>query len=143
MNLDESQKITLSLIETFEKAGEVSLSLRKKGLKTEIKSDNTPVTNGDIEVNILLKQKKIAEEVRLEIEDEITFLKMQNKRLENELYFKENTIIQNKKLVEETKMIKWDALYGKECKKTFYNNLHKVGTEEYRNCILSRGMINN
>jgi 3'(2'), 5'-bisphosphate nucleotidase len=57
MNLDESQKITLSLIETFEKAGEVSLSLRKRGLKTEIKSDNTPVTNGDIEVNILLKQK--------------------------------------------------------------------------------------
>ena len=57
MNLDESKKITLLLIDTFKKAGEVSLTLRKKGLKTEVKSDNTPVTNGDIEVNKLLKQK--------------------------------------------------------------------------------------
>ena len=31
MNLDESKKITLLLIDTFKKAGEVSLTLRKKG----------------------------------------------------------------------------------------------------------------
>jgi 3'(2'), 5'-bisphosphate nucleotidase len=60
MNIEETKKITLSLIDTFEKAGDVALSLREAGLKKEIKSDNTPVSNGDIEVNKILI-KKISE----------------------------------------------------------------------------------
>ena len=57
MNLIDTEKITKSLINTFEEAGNISLKLRKQGLKTTIKSDNTPVTNGDIEVNNLLTNK--------------------------------------------------------------------------------------
>ena len=60
MNIQEAKKITLSLIDTFNKASQVALDLRKVGLKKEIKSDNTPVTNGDIEVNKMLT-KKISE----------------------------------------------------------------------------------
>ena len=60
MNIEESKKITLSLISTFNKAGQVAMDLRKAGLKKEIKPDNTPVTNGDIEVNKILT-KKISE----------------------------------------------------------------------------------
>tara|TARA_B110001454_G_scaffold157455_1_gene146758 strand:+ start:414 stop:1187 length:774 start_codon:yes stop_codon:yes gene_type:complete len=60
MNIDEKKKITLSLIDTFNEAGHLALSLRKIGLKKRIKSDNTPVTNGDIEVNKILT-KKISE----------------------------------------------------------------------------------
>ena len=57
MNIEETKKITLSLIDTFNKAGNVALNLRDVGLKKEIKSDNTPVTNGDIEVNKILTEK--------------------------------------------------------------------------------------
>jgi len=60
MNIQETKKITLSLIDTFNKGGQIALDLRKAGLKKEIKSDNTPVTNGDIEVNKILI-KKISE----------------------------------------------------------------------------------
>jgi len=60
MNIEESKKITLSLIDTFNKASKVALDLRKAGLTKEIKSDNTPVSNGDLEVNKILK-KKISE----------------------------------------------------------------------------------
>ena len=60
MNIQETKKITLSLIDTFNKAGQIALDLREAGLKKEIKSDNTPVTNGDIEVNKILI-KKISE----------------------------------------------------------------------------------
>ena len=60
MNIQETKKITLSLIDTFNKAGQIALDLREAGLKKEIKSDNTPVTNGDIEVNKILT-KKISE----------------------------------------------------------------------------------
>ena len=42
------------LINVFKKAGELSIELRNKGLIKKIKSDNTPVTNGDIEVNNIL-----------------------------------------------------------------------------------------
>ena len=48
MNL---QKIIEDLVDTFLSAGDLSLQLREKGLIKEIKSDNTPVSNGDIEVN--------------------------------------------------------------------------------------------
>ena len=60
MNIQEAKKITLSLIDTFNKASQVALDLRRAGLKKEIKADNTPVTNGDIEVNKILT-KKISE----------------------------------------------------------------------------------
>ena len=46
-----------SLINTFLIAGEISIELRNKGLKKEIKSDNTPVSNGDLEVNKILTKK--------------------------------------------------------------------------------------
>ena len=57
MNIEEAKKITLSLIETFNKASQVALDLRESGLKQKIKSDNTPVSNGDIEVNKILTKK--------------------------------------------------------------------------------------
>ena len=57
MNTEETKKITLSLIDTFNKASQVALDLRKIGLTKEIKMDNTPVSNGDIEVNRILTSK--------------------------------------------------------------------------------------
>jgi len=57
MKLQDRRKIIDSLVDTFLKAGEISLELRKKGLIKEIKPDNTPVTNGDIEVNNILTRK--------------------------------------------------------------------------------------
>ena len=51
------KKIVEDLIDTFLKAGELSLSLREKGLIKEIKSDNTPVSNGDLEVNKFIIKK--------------------------------------------------------------------------------------
>ena len=57
MDNNQLKKISYTLIDTFLIAGERSIELRKIGLKKEIKSDNTPVTNGDIEVNNILTEK--------------------------------------------------------------------------------------
>ena len=57
MNLAETEKIINSLIDTFIASGNLSLDLRKKGLEKKIKSDNTSVTNADIEVNNLITKK--------------------------------------------------------------------------------------
>ena len=57
MNEINIQKIVENLIDTFLHAGKVSLDLRNNGLTKKIKSDNTPVSNGDIEVNNIITKK--------------------------------------------------------------------------------------
>ena len=51
------KEIVENLISTFLYAGKVSLNLRDKGLTKKIKDDNTPVTNGDLEVNKIITKK--------------------------------------------------------------------------------------
>ena len=65
------KEIVEKLIDTFLYAGKVSLDLRDQGLKKEIKPDNTPVSNGDIEVNkiILQKIKEITPNLRIVSEE--------------------------------------------------------------------------
>ena len=57
MEIEELKKIVQNLIGTFKEAGNVALELRRKGLKKELKKDNTHVTNGDIAVNDILLKK--------------------------------------------------------------------------------------
>ena len=49
--------ITEKLVEIFLEAGKLSLDLRKKGLTKKIKTDNTPVSNGDLEVNKVISNR--------------------------------------------------------------------------------------
>ncbi len=51
------KQICEDLLDTFLNAGKKSIELREKGLIKKIKSDNTPVTNGDEEVNTILTKK--------------------------------------------------------------------------------------
>ena len=57
MNKINKKEIVENLIDTFLNAGEVSINLRKNGLTQKIKSDNTPVSNGDLEVNKIITKK--------------------------------------------------------------------------------------
>ena len=83
MNTEEAKKITLSLLETFNEAGRVALKLREAGLNKEIKADNTPVTNGDLEVNKILT-KRIAEITpNISIVSEENLINKDNKNLSN------------------------------------------------------------
>ena len=51
------EKLTRDLIDTFLNAGKISINLRKAGLTKKIKSDNTPVSNGDLEVNKIVSEE--------------------------------------------------------------------------------------
>ena len=57
MNNNELKKIAEGLINTTEFAGKKSIEIFKKGLKKIIKPDNSPVTNGDLAVDKILKEK--------------------------------------------------------------------------------------
>ena len=59
-----TKELVKNLINIFLSAGKISIDLRKKGLTKKIKSDNTPVSNGDLEVNeiIIKKLKELTQE---------------------------------------------------------------------------------
>ena len=57
MKKTELKSICMNLINTFKKAGEVSIDLYKQGLKIETKEDGSPVSNGDLKVNKLVTSK--------------------------------------------------------------------------------------
>ena len=53
------KQIIENLIPVFDKAGQESIDLYKRGLKIEMKDDNSPVSNGDMEVNKLITDKLV------------------------------------------------------------------------------------
>jgi len=63
--------IVENLIKTFLSAGDISITLRNNGLTKKIKSDNTPVSNGDLEVNKIIteKLKKLTPEIPIVSEE--------------------------------------------------------------------------
>ncbi len=71
MNKVEIKNTVEKLIDTFLEAGKVCLDLRKKGLIKKFKFDNTPVSNGDLEVNkiILKKLREITPEIPIVSEE--------------------------------------------------------------------------
>ena len=71
MEIKKIEETIKNLTEVFFKAGNISIELRKQGLTKHIKKDNTPVTNGDIEVNniILNSLKKITPNIPIVSEE--------------------------------------------------------------------------
>ena len=57
MNEINLKNIIEDQIDTFLYAGNVAIKLRNEGLKKETKSDGTPVSNGDIEINKIIIKK--------------------------------------------------------------------------------------
>ena len=57
MNTVELKSISENLIDTFNIAGKESIELYARGLKIEIKEDNSPVSNGDLRVNELITNR--------------------------------------------------------------------------------------
>ena len=71
METKKIEVIIKDLTQVFFEAGDVSIELRNKGLTKNVKKDNTPVTNGDIEVNkiILNNLKKISPSIPIVSEE--------------------------------------------------------------------------
>ena len=57
MNNLNLENIAKSLIDTFLKAGEIAKEISQRGVKITIKDDKSPVTDGDLAVDELLKNK--------------------------------------------------------------------------------------
>lgn len=101
---------------------------------SEIKKDKETI-------KVLLEQKKIAEEIRLKIEEENQLLKSKLITLQNQNSLAQKVIQEHEVEKKEIKFLELNLLYGSKCKKTFYNKLYELGTPEYRDCVLKKGKV--
>ena len=139
----------------------VSFSKEKNILDLSSKNDSEKLNEEIEETNeqqetlrILLEQKKIADEIRVKIQKENNFLRNERIRLKKESDFLRNESVglkneilitkknnqKNKIDEEEIEFLKKNLFYGHKCKKNIINNLYKVGTPEYRKCVLRKGL---
>jgi len=139
----------------------VSYNKEKKVLDLSSKTESETLESAIDDTNqqqetlrILIEQKKIADEIRVKIQKENNFLRNERIRLQQESNFLgiESARLKNEVLIikknnqkneiqdEEMKFLKMNLYYGHKCRKNFINNGYKVGTVEYRKCILNKGL---
>ena len=107
-----------------------------KKLEDKIKETNQKQET----LRVLLEQKKIADEIRAKIQKDNDFLRNERVRLKKEILDKKKINQQNKTQEKEIKFLKMNLNYGHKCRKSTFNNLYKVGTDEYRQCVLNKGL---
>jgi len=135
---------------------------REKNILDLSSKDDAKILNEEIkEVNqrqetlrILLEQKKIADEIRVKIQKENNFLRNERIKLKKESEFLRNESVRLKNEIlitkknnqkneienDEIKFLKINLFHGHKCRKNLINNLYKVGTPEYRKCVLKKGL---
>ena len=108
---------------------------------SEILNEEIKETNQQQEtLRILIEQKKIADEIRVKIEKENNFLRNESVRLKNIILNTKKNNQKNKIQDEELEFLKKNLFHGHKCRKNMINNLYKVGTPEYRKCVLKKGL---
>ena len=115
------------------------------GDDTEVNADATQ--NGEsIKLNLLNDQINILNETNKKFIEENTELASQNKNLliqnntlEDKIKKQTQEINQNKLDQEEFEFLRLNLLYSAKCQKTIFKKGYKVGTPEYKSCILKRG----
>jgi len=127
-------------VTSFSKEATVLDQTSKKELKT-MDAQILEATKKKENLRILLEEKKIAIEVRQNIEEENNQLKNKLFNLQTKLADLEQSVQVQKNQEEEMKFLRLNLLYGHKCRKTIFNKLYKVGTPKYKNCVLQKGKI--
>ena len=134
---DFSQLKYVKVVSFLKENNLLDLSSKKNSQKIDDKIEEKSQQQETL--RILLEQKKIADETRLQIQKENDFLRIERTRLKNEILVEKKINQQNKVQNEEIKFLKMNLLYGHKCRKTVFKNLYKVGTEKYKECVLNKG----
>ncbi len=145
-------KIILNFYSDFSQLKYVFVEIEKK----EINQDNliTPVINKvnaddgieTMKLKLLNEEIKILDETNKKFIEENKNLVSKNKDLNKEnnilkqiIEKQTNEINQSKLDQKELEFLRLNLLYSSKCQKSGFKKGHKVGTPEYRNCILNKG----
>jgi rod shape-determining protein MreC len=111
--------------------------------KETFKENNNQISqinNQAQDILVLKQQKNINDEIQLK-------LQLENARLKKDLISSQKELKEkNKKLKEKieknenVKFLELNLLYGHKCKKSFFKpKLFRIGTDEYKACVLNKG----
>jgi rod shape-determining protein MreC len=121
-------------------------SFIEESVEEEIKSLNIQIAEMKMAketIKVLLEEKKITKETRIKIEAENISLKNKIINLENTALIAKKIIEKNETRRKELEFLELNILHGRKCKKTIFNKLYTVGSQEYKACILSKGLKKN
>ena len=110
-----------------------------KSLNIQIAEMNTAKET----IKVLLGEKNISKEIRIKIEEENNLLKNKIITLQKTMSLAKKTIAKHEDQKKEIKFLELNLLYGHKCRKSNFNRLYKIGTPEYRTCVLNKGQKKN
>ena len=115
------------------------LSLEENDISTVLGTEK-------IKLDILNEKNRILNETNSKFIEENQILESQNNKLNEKIYNlqnklddQKNKILQNTTDKEELYFLKLNLLYSSKCQRAAFKSGYKVGTPEYKECILRRG----
>ena len=152
LNENENSKYQVEFYSDFSQLkyvfAEITIKLNVESNDNEIEESNNQIkTPIDAKLKILEDEKIIIEDSNLKFQKENDDLKNQintlNKsisNLKNEILTQQDKIKQSNIDAEELEFLKLNLIYSHKCQtRKLFNTGFKVGTPEYRNCILRKG----
>ena len=149
-------KFLINFYSDFQQLKYVFVEIEKKGTENQvyIKNDNVNVksiSNTDmIKLDLLNDQIKILDETNQRYIEENQILKSKTneqndkiKDLQQKVDIQAEKTEQNNVDKEELDFLKLNLLYSSKCQRSTFKTGYKVGTPEYRECILRRGKKSN
>ena len=137
-DFDQLKYVFVEIDQKKETEGELSL-------KND--TNETSISNTEkFKLNILNEEIRILNETNIKFIEENQLLKSETNELDKKILNLQNKlIIQEKKISqniidqEEFEFLKLNLIYSSKCKRTAFKKGFKVGTPEYKECILKRG----
>ena len=150
---EQSTKINVEFFSDFSQLKYVFAEVLTKSeiQKTnEIKADNEINRPIDAKIKILEDEKDIIEVSNVKFKEENENLKIEVNELNNKILSLNNEILKQKEAInqfnidrDELDFLRLNLIYSHKCQtRKLFSTGFKVGTPEYRNCILRKGLKN-
>ena len=130
---EEKKRLVQEKLEAQQKASEEKLEAQQKAEEEMARLEQEKL---EIQQKAEEEKKKLEEEklkLQKEIEEQRKILEEEKEKLEQE------KLETQKKLVQEKLYNELEPQFRIKCQKKMFNDLYKIGTPEYRECILNKG----
>ena len=120
----------------------INIDQSSKKKFNENNSQITEINNQAEDIKVLKKQKIINNEIKVKLKSENISLKKDLINFKEELRKSNEYIKASQMKNKNLEFLELNLLYGHKCRKTFFKTkLYQVGTDEYRTCVLNKGII--
>jgi rod shape-determining protein MreC len=121
----------------------------QSGVKDNVNNKTLLSNTEKIKLDIINEENRILNETNSKFLEENQLLKFQSNNLNNKIFtlqkkleIKMNEVNQNTTDQEELAFLRLNLIHSSKCKRSAFKKGYKVGTPEYKECILRKGKKN-